>query len=57
MQKSRGWGVWVRLGVRGKGGCEPRIEVIVKMQKKSRECGGGQVGRGVQVKSGDLVGA
>ena len=39
--------VRVRSGEGGQGGCEPRIELIVKMQKKSRE-GGGQSGWGGQ---------
>ena len=54
MQKSRG-GV---KGGRGQGGCEPRIEVIVKMQKSRENVVGVRWGRGsrVQVRSGDLVG-
>ena len=39
---------WGPFGGRGQGGCEPRIEVIVKMQKgKSRGSVGG--GGGVRV--------
>ena len=32
---SRGGGGWSGRGGGGQGGCEPRIEVIVKMQKQS----------------------
>ena len=32
------------------GGCEPRIEVIVKMQKKSEEVGSGRVRAGGRVR-------
>ena len=42
----------IRLG--GQGGCERRIEVIVKMQKKSG--GGSQVRSGMGWGRGDMVG-
>ena len=42
-------GGWVGLG--GQGGCERRIEVFVKVQKK-KNFGGGGVGRGGRVVSG-----
>ena len=56
LRKLRGWGaVWVRGGgvrVRGggQGGCDRRIEVFVKIQKKNWGGGGGRgVGWGGQV--------
>ena len=43
-KKNRGGGVdWVGWGG-GQGGCERRIEVFVKIQKKIGESGGGGVG-------------
>ena len=35
-----------RVGFGGQGGCERRIEVFVKMQKKTNFWGGGGVGGG-----------
>ena len=46
-----GLGFWSGGGG-GQGGCEQRIEVIVKMQKKSRGVGSSRLGRGVPVRSG-----
>ena len=43
--KIRGRGVFV-LGGGGQGGCERRIEVFVKIQKKKKKMGGGLVGGG-----------
>ena len=41
----RGVSGWGRVGGGGQGGCERRIEVFVKIQKKN--WGGGPVGGGV----------
>ena len=38
-----------RVGVGGQGGCERRIEVFVKIQKKIGAGGGGSGGGGVRV--------
>ena len=40
------------MGVRGQGGCERRIEVFVKFQKKNWGGGGGLGGRGMVGGSG-----
>ena len=47
---SVGWGVGVGLG--GQSGCERRIEVFVKIQKKNWGGGGGSVGGGGGVGGG-----
>ena len=48
----------VRFGGRGQGGCERRIEVFVKIQKKKNLGGGGQVwgGGGVRVDVNAMLG-
>ena len=52
-KKKMGWGrEGVGSGLGGQGGCERRIEVFVKIQKKKNSGGGGRwggVGLGVRV--------
>ena len=44
-----GWGGGVGVGLGGQGGCERRIEVFVKIQKKNRGRGGRVLGVRVDV--------